>query len=135
MPYRPTSNYRESLSLNAIPDATPTEDGVMSRTDKARLDDLVSGALTIVSRSADFAATVGTHYRVDTTSNDVTATLEAPSSANAGQVIELKKTSEANDMIVTTSALIDGVVSESFSAQWQSVVLRSTGTLWDVVAY
>lgn len=40
MPYRPTSNYKESLALNAIPDATPTSDGVMSASDKAKLDTL-----------------------------------------------------------------------------------------------
>lgn len=38
MPYRPTSNYRECLHLNEIPDATPTEAGVMSAADKAKLD-------------------------------------------------------------------------------------------------
>ena len=40
MPYRPTANYKESLALNEIPDATETSAGVMSAADKARLDSL-----------------------------------------------------------------------------------------------
>lgn len=40
MPYRPTSNYKESLALNEIPDATDTSAGVMSTADKAKLDSL-----------------------------------------------------------------------------------------------
>lgn len=49
MPVRPTSNYKESLALNAIPDATPTSDGVMSAADKAKLDSLTPLAPTGVT--------------------------------------------------------------------------------------
>lgn len=66
MGYRPTSNYRESLSLNEIPNAqapsasNPSgQDGVMSAADKAKLDglspsaDARSGALVVRVDSPD----------------------------------------------------------------------------------
>lgn len=44
MPYRPTSNFRESLQLNEIPDATPESAGMMSAADKAKLIELSEAA-------------------------------------------------------------------------------------------
>ena len=126
--------------LDAIPDATPTSDGIMSASDKAKLDGIPSGggsALTVVDRSTDFNASVGNHYRVDTSGGNVTATLETPSSANQGQLIELKKIVGANNMIVSSSALIDGAASVTIAGgstgAFQSLSVRSTGTTWDIV--
>ena len=133
MPVRPTSHFRESLLLDPIPNATPTSDGVMSAPDKARLDALVSGGFAIVSRSTNFTAEVLNHYRVDTSSGDVTATPEAPSAANAGQDISFKKLTSAGTLAITSSALIDGGASISVTTQFTAVTIRSTGSTWDIV--
>jgi hypothetical protein len=89
---------------------------------------------TVTAESMDFTAALWTHYRVDTTGGDVTATLPSPSGGNAGQDISLIKTASANNLIVASTALINGASSQTLSGQWDKMTVRSTGTTWDVVA-
>lgn len=108
---------------------------VSSLPSQALMDALITSLVvpTVQAKSAAFTAVVGYHYRVDTTGGDVTATLPAPSAANAGTDVTFKKLVAANFLNVAAAALIDGATPAQLAAQWASLTVRSTGATWDIV--
>lgn len=137
MGYRPTSHFREALSLDEIPNATATSDGIMSAADKAKLDGIPpggGGGFIVVAEAVDFAALVGRHYRVDTSGGNVLATLPVSNAGNAGQDVSLKKIA-SGDLTIAAAVgqLVDGQPSITISAIYTAITLRSTGAGWDIV--
>lgn len=80
MPYTPKSNFRESLSLLPIPDATESEAGVMSPSDKAALASLIAHG----AGATPFNTTVPPASLITTgvTATDTDSTLTLTGTAN-----------------------------------------------------
>ena len=90
------------------------------------------GAATVLTLTASATASLSnasTTYLVDTTAGDVTVTLPSAASVT-GYVVEVKKMTAANTVTVASADLIDGAGSVSWTDQYDSWSVRSTGSTW-----
>ena len=90
------------------------------------------GAATVVTLTASATASLtntSTLYLVDSTAGSVTVTLPAASTVS-GYVVEVKKMVAANTVTIAATDLIDGAASVSWTDQYDSWSVRSTGSTW-----
>lgn len=123
-------------------DARATTDGEVARGRLAACIDAIAASiagnvgLTSISRSANFTAAAGGHYRVNCTTANVIVTLPA-SSSNSGAIISIKRVDASGNTITIQRAggdLIDGATTRTLAAQWNGVQLLATSAGWDVIA-
>lgn len=144
MPYTPSLDAIAAAQLfrDNLADATPPVTAVDTLPPKALFDAFnayITGGggstpWVIESKAANFTAAVGTHYRVNTTAGNVTATIPVADATNAGRDISFIKTVQAGVLILSSVSLINGLVTQDVGGRWDSVTVRSTGSTWDVVA-
>lgn len=139
MPYRPTSNYKESLALNAIPDATPTSDGVMSASDKAKLNTLTPPTPTgVVADSYNVTSlTVDTYGRITAATNGIgiwTVTVQQTGSSYSPAIGELVQCAPAEPQTIQlpyASASVGMIVLKNVSGEFSSFVTPQSGETID----
>lgn len=112
-------------------EATQVLPGLLSPTDKIKLDSIAGGSVSIRTEVNDYLIVPGDFFILtDATSNNVTISL--PSSPVAGNTFIIKRIDgSVNDATLDTNdaALIDGAVSISLN-QWDSYTVCSNGTDW-----
>ncbi len=92
-----------------------------------------SVTMSIVSKNADYTATASDYtIIVDASAAPVTITLPAATGAT-GQVLNIKKIDNANNVTVSSASSIDGG-SLTISTQYGAYQVQSDGSTWHVLA-
>lgn len=94
-----------------------------------------SSILIVQAKTADFTAEGGSSYIVDTSSGDVTASIESVASGSSGEEIEFKVIDGTNDLILDPngSETIDNLTTRTFSGEDETVSIRQDGSEWWII--
>lgn len=92
-------------------------------------------AFSVKNVTTTYSASIGQTVRCDTSGGGFTVTLPSASGCT-GQRIQVKKIStDANNITVntTSSQTIDGLTTQIWSSQYDTMEVESNGTNWDIV--
>lgn len=98
-----------------------------------------AGGLEFSRQSLNFNAVVGTHYSVNSSAGQVTATLPLLSSVDDGDTIRfyLRARAVGNNLVIQRSGgdLINGATSYTIDVQYDTITLvaNTTDSLWEIV--
>jgi len=117
------TNYRLSIASGSAPNSTLQVGG--------------SIALGIVTKTANYTASVSDHTIIcNNTSGTITISLP-PAAGASGRIYVIKKISTAlNDVIIdgSTTETIDGALTMTLSAQYNSIMIQTDGSNWFVLS-